>query len=420
MPDFCSYSSTSPPEPAPRMTSSLPRIDQGGPYDAISRKVETMLDHTANMPDEALLRLAREHLEILDLDQYASLNRPECFNVLIASGRISGRTSDFSIGRLFDTMLRVTDELGMSSARRYVSAAICACAAHWGEDGTLSQVAPDSDVQAARLSYLAVVWIAYALWPHVAKTGTMMPEREEALRVDQTTTQVLMRDNFTCCLTGVVDMSVEGDPLLKGHAAYSAALEPVRIFDAVDEVHKTKTESLAITVELLQRIYQCPPIIVDDAHANIPQNSYFLQPDCQYSIAALHSCLTPTEVPHRYRVTVYRPTGGMLPTEIPQYLDFKDHTLDEVTTRFWPSEHSCWFQDAQPDQSLRGVPLPDVTLLRGRAALTGICTRAGSSCRWTNSDISPRRRSRMWMAIVSCATCVKWGTVGHGPVEREQ
>ncbi len=73
-----------------------------------------MLECAADIGDETLLLRAQEYLRVLDREEYAALNRPACLDGLIARGKgmSRGRSSpDFSIRVLFETMLRVTDEL---------------------------------------------------------------------------------------------------------------------------------------------------------------------------------------------------------------------------------------------------------------------------------------------------------------------
>ncbi|TFK82229.1 hypothetical protein K466DRAFT_307762 [Polyporus arcularius HHB13444] len=77
-----------------------------------------------------------------------------------------------------------------------------------------------------------------------------------------------------------------------------------------------------------------------------------------------------SQVPHRYRVVVYR--GANLPSEAEQYREFKDHTLDAFEKRLCPDEYWQKAFHAAPDPALRGVPLPDVALLRARAAMVAI------------------------------------------------
>ncbi|RDX46665.1 hypothetical protein OH76DRAFT_826051 [Lentinus brumalis] len=184
----------------------------------------------------------------------------------------------------------------------------------------------------------------------------------------------MLRDNFTCCLSGLIDVEVTVDARRKGCDALRTGLTPVHIFEAVDESLITKTESLALTAELFQRIYECSPIITDEIQVNVPQNSYLAQPLAHYALSSFHTCLRPTEVPNRYCHIVYEAVSTL---ESETFIDFKDHTQHELATRFWPSEFSQWAQDAQPDRSIRGVPLPDATLLRGRAAMTMILHESG-------------------------------------------
>lgn len=98
----------------------------------------------------------------------------------------------------------------------------------------------------------------------------------------------------------------------------------------------------------------------------------------RYVFGVASDLLTPADadcqVPNRYCNIVYEAVST-LESEI--FIDFKDNTQHELATRFWPSEFSQWAQDAQPDRSIRGVPLPDATLLRGRAAMTMILHESG-------------------------------------------
>ncbi len=143
---------------------------------------------------------------------------------------------------------------------------------------------------------------------------------------------------------------------------------------------------MAVTAELFQRIYECPPVFVDEDQANIPQNTFLISGGAQYALNALHACLRPTavrpravcryptlalttctsQVLHRYRVVVYR--GQPLTSESDPYREFQDHTLDAFEKRLRPDEY--WQEEfhAAPDTTLRGVPLPDAA----RAAMAAI------------------------------------------------
>lgn len=50
----------------------------------------------------------------------------------------------------------------------------------------------------------------------------------------------MLRDNFTCCLSGLIDFEVTVDARRKGCDALRTRLTPVHIFEAVDESLKTK------------------------------------------------------------------------------------------------------------------------------------------------------------------------------------
>ncbi|RDX46042.1 hypothetical protein OH76DRAFT_906917 [Lentinus brumalis] len=193
--------------------SSSPFAQSSNHYEAMARKVDAMLECAADIGDETLFLRAQEYLCILEHEEYTALNRPACLDGLIARGQgmSRGRPSpDFSIKVLFEAMLRVTDELGMASANRYISAAVCVCVAREDSSDVLVGAEAAHGVQAARLSYLGVVWIAYALWPFVANTGSRMPDREDDYEfpVDPTTTNVLSRDGFRCCMTGHPDWCI--------------------------------------------------------------------------------------------------------------------------------------------------------------------------------------------------------------------
>ncbi|RPD60718.1 hypothetical protein L227DRAFT_610824 [Lentinus tigrinus ALCF2SS1-6] len=182
-------------------------------------------------------------------------------------------------------------------------------------------------------------------------------------RFDQTRKEVLLRDNFTCCLSGTIDHGVVPDAREKGCDAPVRALIPVRIFDAVDE-----TESLSTTAELFRRIYECSPVFADKAQANVPQNTCLVHPDVHFAFTGLFGCLAPTEAQ---------------PTLIPRVdvnaddlaAEFKDHTLADEASRYSP--YTQLLEDVQPDGSISGVPLPDATLLRARAAMTIILHESG-------------------------------------------
>ena len=65
--------------------------------------------------------------------------------------------------RLFESMYEVSDMLQLPIGRRYLSAAICACASHAGNAPTCSREQSKSVAEA--LARLASLWIAFMLWP---------------------------------------------------------------------------------------------------------------------------------------------------------------------------------------------------------------------------------------------------------------
>ncbi len=202
--------------------SSSPFAQSSNHYEAIARKVDTMLECAADIGDETLFLRAQEYLCILEHEEYTALNRPACLDGLIARGKgmSRGRPSpNFSIKVLFETMLRVTDELGMVSANRYVSAAICVCVSRARTRPTSSWArrpramckrrgCPTSAWFGSRMRCGPVSCRAFFLtlvdpcrlltmnWPVVANTGSRMPDREDDYEfpVDQTTTNVSNRD----------------------------------------------------------------------------------------------------------------------------------------------------------------------------------------------------------------------------------
>lgn len=123
-----------------------------------------MIDDSS-LSDGALYRYAQQHLKVLDDPWFVRHNRPSWVDRTTGlSGTLRAR-GGYTTTKMFTAMFKVADELKLYSGRRYVSAAVCACALDAAK-GTGADVDQNADLRLARLlEGLANTWVAYMLWP---------------------------------------------------------------------------------------------------------------------------------------------------------------------------------------------------------------------------------------------------------------
>ncbi|RDX55078.1 hypothetical protein OH76DRAFT_1397427 [Lentinus brumalis] len=101
----------------------MPQHD--GPYSfgdlqAATEAIDTLLN--SGISDHALHARAREALDVLNLEAAAPCNKPPYLEQFADSWPPSPA---FTVKSLFESMLDVTEDLGLKQGFRYTSAAIC-------------------------------------------------------------------------------------------------------------------------------------------------------------------------------------------------------------------------------------------------------------------------------------------------------
>ena len=124
----------------------------------------------SRLTDGALHQQAQEYLSVFKIGSKtfsgSIYNRPKWVE------RTTTGSGLFSMSALFDAMYLTADELGLHKGKRYVSAAVCACAQKVSDDsddgigrhpGRLSE--DQLHVLATELSRLGSIWLAFMLAP---------------------------------------------------------------------------------------------------------------------------------------------------------------------------------------------------------------------------------------------------------------
>ena len=127
--------------------------------DGLSIEVERLFKNPT-ISDTTLHNQAQEFLQVY--------NEPSLSEVEVPSWvrRIQPHSPwelKYTSRRLFESMYEVSDMLQLPIGRRYLSAAICACASHAENAPTCSREQSKSVAEA--LARLASLWIAFMLWP---------------------------------------------------------------------------------------------------------------------------------------------------------------------------------------------------------------------------------------------------------------
>ena len=135
-------------------------------------ETQRLLDDDA-LSDDQLYEQARTHIQVFQHPPHdihvepAWVSRAEqVFQTRSREERNGGYTTE----KMLNAMLTAADELGLRTGRRYVSAAICACAVEASKPsdlvgGSPSEAAVVADRLARALEELATFWVAYMLWP---------------------------------------------------------------------------------------------------------------------------------------------------------------------------------------------------------------------------------------------------------------
>ena len=100
---------------------------------------------------------------IYQIERYAGLDVPE-WVPRVSEPHWQAVVEKFTVRNLVNAMFASADELGLEGGKRYVAAAVCACAIEADKldsDGELDK----EEALAWSLQALASTWASYLLWP---------------------------------------------------------------------------------------------------------------------------------------------------------------------------------------------------------------------------------------------------------------
>ncbi|TFY56058.1 hypothetical protein EVG20_g9078 [Dentipellis fragilis] len=312
----------------PGLVSDKDSIASFGLTSAASPKFNKLVSDfidTRDLSDEDLRERANKHLRVLTLDSFEKYNMPKWITrVPLPTGTDRHR---FNMKRLFDAMYQTASELSLISGARYVSAAICACAAlaaSMPQEKQLEQLA-------AELCKLGGTWVAYMLWPFlgnskpqtnleepsaaatptIKETSDSMSDGNPVRREEKFRDEVLLRDNYTCCITGAVQtdapahLNLQGTWIVKALEAAHIFRRSVSVFQP-GNADKGKRASLAATYDILRHYCQLDANIaetmsqMDGAH-----NGIVLEHNAHQAFDDFGFCLQAEEEANTYRLKIY-------------------------------------------------------------------------------------------------------------------
>ncbi|TBU36497.1 hypothetical protein BD309DRAFT_878286 [Dichomitus squalens] len=143
-------------------------------FPGLGESVEELI-YNSMLDDNTLYARAQKHLEFLRNFPLSYYNTPEWMQTYRTPQGERGKKL-FSVLNFISAMYDTASELKLKGGKRYVSAAICACA-----NGARASTNLDvkSEALAQRLSDLASTWVAFLLWPFYANAQPDFPGRQQ-------------------------------------------------------------------------------------------------------------------------------------------------------------------------------------------------------------------------------------------------
>ncbi|KAH9921013.1 uncharacterized protein B0H18DRAFT_1190070 [Fomitopsis serialis] len=135
--------------------SLLGRMASGHFFDEKTRQAIDQAFSNVTLSNETLHSHANKLLGVYDDPSLAALNTPRWASRI---AQVSAKVPIFTATRFFHSLYQTADDLGLTSGKRYVSAAICTCAGD-------AFCGTDPKAIAERLAELASAWAAFVLWP---------------------------------------------------------------------------------------------------------------------------------------------------------------------------------------------------------------------------------------------------------------
>ncbi|KAI1784192.1 hypothetical protein LXA43DRAFT_1125090 [Ganoderma leucocontextum] len=365
------------------------------PFDDTLRQEIELIYQDLTLSDGTLHKDARQHLQVLADPAFADLDQPAWLRSLNRFSTLPGfpvLDMPYRSSKLFDALYETGDELGFAAGKRYVSAAVCACARR-AESATASRKDRPRRVAEA-LCRLASAWTAFMLWPFEEKA------REERHRYwalwnggkphyADYLEHLLQRDDYHCFMSGSLHVRapLELFPGPGEDGVHGDVLRAKYIFHPPSALRADgmREDDEVITWDILQ--HYCAPIRLDSVQwtEGIPpeaRNALMLAGSPGEAFTTFTTfgwCLHPTQVPNQYDVVVHeRYCAGGQPVASP--VTFEDHSAKYRTP---PASAPA------TDESSGGGPpraecsvdvnLPSADLLRVHAALAGACHLSGAA-----------------------------------------
>ncbi|KAI0731170.1 hypothetical protein C8Q76DRAFT_793256 [Earliella scabrosa] len=325
---------------------------------------------------EALWSLAQEHLRVYQIERYAGLDVPEWVPRVSEHHwqAASVVLKKFTVRNLVNAMFACADEPGLDGGKRYVAAAVCACAI---EADKLDADGEDKEEALAwSLQALASTWASYLLWPFFARrsvyvetssdsedSGIATPTQDDVaasgMNKDSRCKRnlrnlVFQRDGFKCVMTGCFDV----------------LMRHLKLAPQGSRFDKLEYRLVSGTSDILRHYCQLPSKYLDTPELlDTPQNAFSLIPHFHRAWDAFHWCLHPTAVANCYAMKIYNPSAVHtdlygIPTDYE--FRFKDHSNNASGK-------------LPRNAGAVSVDPPDPDLLRLHAALAGVFHSTGAA-----------------------------------------
>ncbi|OSD07482.1 hypothetical protein PYCCODRAFT_1474016 [Trametes coccinea BRFM310] len=343
--------------------------------------------------DEDLYERAQQHLSVLFMERFKRYNEPAW---------VENFKTTYTTISMFNAMYDTARDLKLPSGARYVSAAVCACAAG-SKEAEAERSLTDNERReaeaerlAASLEKLASTWVSYMIWPMVADppsairrmeslSGLATPTADEAAststidkglsphRQGDLPAEVKRRDGYQCLFSGWFDVDMPAAMWPDG--AIFGPLEAAHIFKRAvaigdPEENYDKYKSTLTTLDVLKHYCNLDPKILeplDEAH-----NGIVLEYNAHYYFDRMEWCLAPTEEANTYEVCLMPRYRG--PKPIKTHHTFVDHSCPEAT-----GESTSTRAGRKRSHDEVGIDLPNPTLLRMHAALAKVLHASGAA-----------------------------------------
>ncbi|TFY66162.1 hypothetical protein EVG20_g4926 [Dentipellis fragilis] len=266
-------------------------------------------------------------------------------------------------------MYRTASDLNLTSGARYVSAAVCACAALAAGEPKDSR----SERLAAELSGLGGTWVAYMLWPFV-----LDKDQPEELREHSSPATPTIDNTFARLVTGIPGHRAKSF----GEQASILLSQATYIADSQNIDMRAKAGTQVVQLEAAhifkRSVTVLPPPSHDSAGETNPPSSYatfdILKHYCQLdaeAVSQMDGAHNGMLLDHYAHQAFDRFDFCFMAEEKADTYKIKhQHLSGAALQRLSPCDHP------RPGQ---GIPLPSPNLLQLHAALSGVLHMSGAA-----------------------------------------